>query len=94
MKTAQLLRGALVTLIAAPIWFYVLYQILTAIHATDVTWLLFWVYVPVDVLIRTLSLTIAIQSAEENARSKVESESARLDRLYGRLEKPAGGIAR
>lgn len=94
MKTAKLLRGALVSLVTTPIWFYVMYQVLTAIHATDVTWLLFWVYVPASLIASAITIADAAQTAEEKARSKVESEATRLDRLYARLEKPAGGSAR
>lgn len=36
-------------LITAHIWFYLLYQILTAINASELTWFLFWVYVPVSI---------------------------------------------
>lgn len=94
MKTAKLLRGVLVSLVTTPTWFYVMYQVLTAIHATDVTWLLFWVYVPAYSVVSAIAVVTAIHTAEEQARSKVESEAARLDRLYARREQPAGGTAR
>ena len=40
--------------ISMPIWYYLLYQILVRVQATDVMFLLFWVYVPVGILIAIL----------------------------------------
>lgn len=33
-----------------PIWFYLLYKILKAIEATELTWFLFIIYVPMYIL--------------------------------------------
>lgn len=42
-------------LITAPIWFYLIYQILTAINASELMWFLFWVYVPVSVTVGSVA---------------------------------------
>lgn len=52
MKKISLLLGLLVVL---PIWYYLLYVILVAINATNLTWFLFWVYVPVGMFVAVLS---------------------------------------
>lgn len=41
--------------ITLPIWFYLLYKILAAVQATDLMWFLYWVYVPVGLLVQVLS---------------------------------------
>jgi len=47
MKTTIALLGLFVVL---PIWFFLLYTILSAIHPDRLVWFLFWVYVPLGVL--------------------------------------------
>ena len=54
MKAAKILAGTLGVCITMPIWFYLLYRILLAIHATEVMWLLYWVYVPVAAFVNIL----------------------------------------
>ena len=41
-------------LIVTPIWYYLLYQILARVGASELMWFLFWVYVPVGLLATTL----------------------------------------
>lgn len=38
-----------------PIWYYLLYNLLKAVNASELNMFLFWVYVPVSVLIHILS---------------------------------------
>ena len=42
-------------LISMPIWFYLLYKILQFVNATEVMWLLYWIYVPSSILISIIS---------------------------------------
>lgn len=37
--------------VADAIWFYLLFQILSRVGASDLMWFLFWVYTPVRVLL-------------------------------------------
>jgi hypothetical protein len=37
-----------------PIWFYLLYKILVAVNASEVMWLLYWVYLPVGLLAQVI----------------------------------------
>ena len=46
--------------ICLPIWFYLLYKILKAIQATELMMFLFWVYLPLTILI-----TIILKLAED-----------------------------
>lgn len=34
-----------------PIWFYLVYQVLVRVNATELMFFLFWVYVPVCVIV-------------------------------------------
>lgn len=38
-------------LVTQPIWYYLLYKILQAVEATDLMWFLFWVYLPVGIVL-------------------------------------------
>ena len=48
---ATIIAGILGIFISLPIWYYLLYVILDAINADSLTWFLYWVYVPISVLI-------------------------------------------
>jgi hypothetical protein len=52
LSTLVALVGLLVSL---PIWFYLLYQILVRVQASELMFFLFWVYVPVSLLITVIS---------------------------------------
>ena len=43
------------SLITLPIWYYLLYSILDAIDANELQWFLFWVYIPLGVIIKVIS---------------------------------------
>lgn len=45
------IAGLLALFVSLPIWFYLLYQILEAVHATQLMWFLYWAYVPVSILV-------------------------------------------
>lgn len=38
-------------LVTQPIWYYLLYKILQAVKASDLMWFLFWVYLPVGIIL-------------------------------------------
>ena len=50
ISTAQTLTGILTLFFALPIWFNLLFSILTMVGATDVMWWLYWSYVPISTL--------------------------------------------
>lgn len=50
MKAAKAIYGLLILFVTMPIWYYLLYKILEIVHATEVMWLLYWVYLPVGIL--------------------------------------------
>ena len=55
MKKAIDLVWIFVTvLISWPIYIYLTYQIMVRIEATEVMWFLYWVYVPIIILLGTL----------------------------------------
>ncbi len=53
MKTAVALLGLFVTL---PIWYFLLYTILSAIHPDRLVWFLFWVYIPLGIFLGTVKV--------------------------------------
>jgi hypothetical protein len=52
MRTAGLLVALF---ISVPIWFYLIYRILTVIDADELTWFLFWIYVPATLFVRIVA---------------------------------------
>lgn len=51
MKNLKIVSGMAAVFIILPMWFYILYQILEAINASELTWFLYWVYFPVSMLV-------------------------------------------
>ena len=47
----KIVNGMLSLFVGLPIWFYILYQVLSAIEASELTWFLFWAYIPVTIFI-------------------------------------------
>jgi hypothetical protein len=41
--------------IAMPIWFYLIYQILVRVQATELMFFLFWVYVPIAMAVHIVA---------------------------------------
>ena len=50
MKKESTISLLLTVFCVAPIWFYLLYKILTFCQATDLMWFLYWVYIPAGIL--------------------------------------------
>ena len=42
-------------LVAMPIWFFLLYQILVRVEANTQMWVAYWVYVPVMIMVQSIS---------------------------------------
>jgi len=55
MKTILAVMAILCSFIAIPIWFYLLYQILVRVNASELMFFLYWIYVPVSFLASLLS---------------------------------------
>lgn len=47
LKGFVVLFGLGVTL---PIWYYLMYQVMVRVQATEVMWLLFWIYLPIGII--------------------------------------------
>lgn len=55
MKTMKLIGGLLALLVSLPIWYYLLYQILVRVNASELMFFLFWAYVPITFLVMALA---------------------------------------
>jgi hypothetical protein len=51
MNGLRLFVGLMAIFILTPIWYYLLFKILQATNATDLMWFLYWVYVPVGIVV-------------------------------------------
>ena len=54
----KLIFSILYVLIVMPIWFYLLYQILVRVGASELMWFLFWIYLPIAILVMILGKII------------------------------------
>jgi len=55
MEKGKAIQALLAIFVVMPIWFYLLYKLLELSGATDVMWLLYWVYVPVGLFTSALA---------------------------------------
>ena len=58
MKGLKIFVGVVGFCITLPIWFYLVYTMLCAIHPDRLVWILFWIYVPVNLLVAILSAIV------------------------------------
>ncbi len=54
MKKMEVVVGIIGLFIVMPIWFYLQYQILQRVQATELMMFLFWVYLPVSFIIAAM----------------------------------------
>lgn len=64
MKAIKSLSMVLHLLIVAPIWYWLIYQILLRVNATELMWFLYWVYVPFGLI-----ATACVRLIESQAKS-------------------------
>ena len=50
----KLIASLLALFIVMPIWYYLIYQVLVRVQATELMWFLFWVYVPLGLFIKIM----------------------------------------
>ena len=50
MNKVKAAAGILTIFIVTPIWYYLFYQILKSVEASELMWFLFWVYMPIGIL--------------------------------------------
>jgi len=52
MKKAQIVAALIGLLVTSPIWFYLLYQLLVRVGASELMFFLFWIYVPTSLFVQ------------------------------------------
>lgn len=55
VKKVKIMSGLLALFVTAPIWYFLMYSILEKIGASELTWFLFWVYVPISLFVIVVS---------------------------------------
>lgn len=55
MNKSKVVGGILGIVVVMPIWYYLLYWILSRLNPDRLVWFLYWAYVPVGILVRILS---------------------------------------
>lgn len=68
MKKTKLIT-AISTLVAifitAPIWYYLMYRILQGVHASNVMWLLYWIYWPLTFFLSLVGQVVKMLVTDE-----------------------------
>jgi hypothetical protein len=54
MKAFKIFGSILGLCVTTPLWYILFYKILVRIDATDGMWVLFWIYMPVGILVSIL----------------------------------------
>jgi hypothetical protein len=49
------IAGLVGFLVVAPIWYWLLYQVLVRVNATELMWFLYWVYTPAAIFAGVLA---------------------------------------
>lgn len=50
MKSMKAIGTLLILFVTLPIWYYLLYQVLVRVNASELMWFLFWAYLPISFL--------------------------------------------
>jgi hypothetical protein len=58
MNKSKIVMVLLTIFVTLPSWFYLLYTILKAINASELTWFIFYIYLPSSVFISILAKVI------------------------------------
>jgi hypothetical protein len=56
MNKAKIVSGVLSVCVTIPIWLYLWYKIMSMVGANELMWFLFWVYVPVTIVVAILKV--------------------------------------
>lgn len=68
MKGLNIFAGFIQCCVRYPIWFFLVYTVLTTIHPDRLIWFLFWIYVLFGVL--TALVQLVIEVIEKNDSKK------------------------
>jgi hypothetical protein len=55
MNASKVIAGLIALFVTLPIWFYLLYKILDMVHATELMWFLYWIYVPATIFATSIA---------------------------------------
>lgn len=49
------IAGLMALLVTLPIWFYLMYQVLARVGASELMWFLYWIYVPATIFVTAVA---------------------------------------
>jgi hypothetical protein len=53
VKATTVIGGLIALFVHLPIWYYLVYQILVRVEASELMWFLYWIYVPAGLFVAT-----------------------------------------
>lgn len=51
MKAFKVFAGIMTLLVSMPLWYVLMYMLLERVQATQAMWVMFWIYMPVGILV-------------------------------------------
>lgn len=58
MSKIKIITGVLSVCLTIPIWLYLFYKVMVMVQATELMWFLFWIYVPVVIVVSALKMVV------------------------------------
>jgi len=53
--------GLVALFVVMPLWYWLMYQILVRVDASELMWFLFWVYVPVSLFVSIVAKAVELE---------------------------------
>lgn len=60
MKAMKVISTLIALFVSMPIWYYLMYKILTLVQATELMWFLYWIYLPFGLFASLLAKLVEV----------------------------------
>lgn len=71
MNGLKIFDNVVTCFVRLPIWFFLVYTMLSVIHPDRLVWFLFWIYLVAGMLVATFEAGVAIAERKAGAREQV-----------------------
>ena len=58
MKKIKILTGVCMIFLTLPMWYWLFYQILERVEATELMWFIYWAYVPIALFLAVVKAVL------------------------------------
>lgn len=86
MKGLKIAVGLVTMFVTIPIWYWLVYQILERVQATQLMWFLYWVYAPVGMFVGAVAKFIEVYDNKDTPCSACGNRGKQLREFgHGKL---------